>query len=151
MATKFIFVPGTVKWAKLYEHNADKAYENYSMDLYPTKDGQKLMESSGVQLRKRTDEDGVFYKVKRPFTKVINGDLVEFGPPRVQIEEDGEFVDFEELIGNGSEVVAKIAVYDTRKGKGHRLEAVLINEHVPYEKPERLDDEIEAPKGITPF
>lgn len=60
----------------------------------------------------------------------IKKELVHFGPPKV-IDKDG--VPVTQLLGNGSEVVIKVVVYDSKKGKGHRLEAVQVHKLVVWE------------------
>jgi hypothetical protein len=48
---------------------------------------------------------------------------------------------FTDAIGNGSTVTAKLSIYDSKFGKGTRLEAVRVDEHVPYEG-NKLDPEL---------
>ena len=65
------------------------------------------------------------------------------GPPRV-IDEHGD--DFDKLIGNGSTGELLIEVYEISSGplkgkKGHRLEAVKILNHIPYEPNDDEDEE----------
>jgi hypothetical protein len=66
---------------------------------------------------------------------MIKDQLVAFGPPTV-IDKDKNPVTA--LVGNGSKVTAKVAVYDTRMGKGHRLETVRVDELVEF-VPEKKD------------
>jgi hypothetical protein len=40
------------------------------------------------------------------------------------------------LIGNGSKVKVSVAVYDTVKGKGQRLESIQVLDLIEYEKGE---------------
>lgn len=136
MATKFKRYSGTVKWAKVYEGQEDQKYGHYGLDFYP--DDVEDFKSSGVQLQERTDEEGgVFFKLRRTPKKLIKDKVVDFGTPLV-LDAEGE--PFDKPIGNGSKVTVKIAVYDTVKGLGHRLEAVRVDEWVEYKKEEGASD-----------
>lgn len=129
MATKIIYLSGSAKWAKV--RTPDEKYDNYTIDLYPTKDAWGEFKASGMEVRPKRDDKGVeFITLRRPNRKLIKGELVEFGPPKVLNPDETVF---EGLIGNGSEVTVRVAVYDTQKGKGHRLEAVRVDTLIPYE------------------
>lgn len=107
---------------------------------------------------------GDYIKLDRDAHKVIKGNMVHFSGP-VILNNEGkvivDYVDREEnkriysfssadknkverrgkpiLIGNGSRVRVKIAVYDTIKGKGTRLEEVQVLDLIEYERSEKRE------------
>jgi len=142
MATEFVKLKGTAKWARVFEDNRDlygfegaaKEYGGqYVIDVYADKENLDKLKASGSRIRPKLDTDGkMFVKFKRkhegPFEaasgapKVTNkaGDVWSF-------EDDGP-------IGNGSEVEVDLVVYDTRMGKGTRLEGVKVLSLVEYKE-----------------
>lgn len=132
MATKFYKFKGKAAWAKVVVPDESEYGVNWTIDMYLDKDNWALLKSSGVRLGEIKNpvfqgENGV--KFKRPTEKVIKGDMAKFDPPKVTGPDDKPF---DELIGNGSIVEVVVAVYETRAGKGHRLESVKVLEHTPY-------------------
>lgn len=128
MATEYLYLRGKAKWAQLT--SPDKEYDNFKINLYLDDDSKAIFAESGLQLTPKTDEDGEYVVFRRPNYKQIKKDLVHFGAPNV-IDTEGRPVN--QLVGNGSEVVIKVVVYDSKKGKGHRLETVQVTNLVPYE------------------
>lgn len=122
-----VYLTGIVKWAKV--HKPDEKYQNFSLNLYPDKDTWAVFAESGIGVTPKEDDDGKFITLRRPVQKVIKGELVKFGPPAVF---DKDKKDITDLIGNGSRVTVKVAVFDTIKGKGHRMEAVRVDDLVKY-------------------
>lgn len=131
MASSYHYLSGTAKWAKLFK--PDDKYKNWQIQVYLDDASMKVFDDSGMTMQKKTDEDGIFVTFRRPEAKVIRDELVKFSPPEVI---DGNGNKLEQLVGNGSDVTIKVIVYDTMKGKGHRLEAVKVNKLVPYVKQE---------------
>jgi len=117
---------GTAKWAKTKV--PDKDYDVYSINLYMDPRSLKLYEKSGIQGKLKEDEDGIYKSFRRPVTQMRKGVPVEAGPPKVTY--NGE--KFDGLIGNGSQVSIIVDVYETRKGIGHRLEEVEVDNLVEY-------------------
>lgn len=144
MATTLIYLTGKAKW-----YQWDATYSNWSIDLYPDEASLQTYRQSGLQLSQREDEDGIHIKFRRPKHKLIKDRVVEFDAPPV-IDEQGEPVD--KTLGNGSTVTIKVSVFDTKKGRGHRLEAIQVHELVEYVKPDngdfpvRNNDVREAPR-----
>lgn len=134
MATQYFYLSGKAKWAKLFK--PDEKYNNFQINLYLDKPSLELFDKLGLQLTKRKDDEGTYVTFRRPPNKLIKGELVNFGPPKVMDKDNNPS---DKLVGNGSEVTIKIGVYDTIKGKGHRLEAVRVEnlvEFVPTKKEE---------------
>lgn len=127
MATDMFYFKGKCNWAKLFK--PDEKYDFYGLDFYP--DDVEAFQKTGTRLSPHKTEDGdVFFKIKRRPTTMIKGELVDLGKPKVF---DKENQPLEKLVGNGSEVTVKIAVYDSAKGKGTRLESVRVENLVEYE------------------
>lgn len=134
MATKYYYLSGVTKWAKL--RKPDEKYNNFQVPLYMDDKTFSEFERLGLGLKKREDDDGKYVIFKRPQEKIIKNELVVLGPPKIVDENNQPWDD--RLIGNGSEVTVKIAVYDTRKGPGHTLESLRVEKLVEYNPPEML-------------
>lgn len=131
MATNTIYVSGIAKWARVYESQMDTKFgEKFHVTLYPNKEGLILLKEAGVRKQPKEDEEGTFFKFDRDNKRQFKDKLETLGPPKV-LDAGGNA--FDKIIGNGSKVTVKLSVYDTAKGKGTRLEAVRVDEHVPYE------------------
>jgi hypothetical protein len=138
-ATKFYNWSGRIKWAKVYDHNKDTKYDPegiYTINFYP-KDVEAV-KASGIQTSSREDEDGVYFTLRRKHEQLFGKKLEVLGPPEVKYQK----LDYMDAIGNLSEVIINVAVFDTRKGKGHRLERVTITKLVEYVPEVSADDEI---------
>lgn len=99
------------------------------MKVMNTKEGQKVVNFSGPVI---LDHDGnviVDYIDKTENKRIYSfsndkkGDVVRRGKPVI--------------IGNSSDVKVRVAIYDTQKGKGQRLEQVQIMNLVPYVRADR--------------
>lgn len=143
MATETFYFSGTCKWAKVYK--PDMKFEpQYTIDLYMDDESWDSYADSGLRLKKKEDEDGEYVGFRR---KVAGPEWKpDMGPPTV-IDAKGN--EFKELIGNGSKVTIKVDVYDTKMGKGHRLETVRVDEHVKYEAPKEEPEVEDEPKKET--
>lgn len=137
--TKYIELEGKCAWAKVYEnyYNEYNGTKSYVIDLFLDDNELERYKKTGIQcrpLRKPTLDEGTGFKFRRPFKKMINGELAEFGPPKV-IDQNGD--SFDEPIGNGSTVKVTLSYYEYNneggKGIGHRLESVQLVDLVPYE------------------
>jgi hypothetical protein len=131
MATKYYYISGPTKWAKVFK--PDDKYNNFQVPLYLNDSNMKLFKEMNLSLKVREDEDGTFVTFKRPMTKLIKGEAVTLGAPKVL---DSSNQPLDKTIGNGSIVTLKVAVYDTIKGPGHTLESVRVEKLVEYVKPE---------------
>lgn len=133
MADTFYYFRGKGYWAKI--KNPDLTYECYSIDLSLDNESFDMFKDSGLQLKvKENEAQGEFIRLRRPLTKNTkkNG-VVDMGPPQVLLKDGDTYKPFDGLIGNGSEIVAKVRVYDTARGKGHELVVVAIEDLVEYE------------------
>lgn len=143
----FLYLDGTLNYAKLSEKTMDKKFDCWVVDFYPTRESDAALRETGINLKQRFDDEGrLFYKLRRRHTKTIgkgdDADVITFGPPAVviatgEVDENGvpKVEPFTDLIGNGSEATVKISIYG-EKMVGHTLEGVRINKLVPYSRPE---------------
>ena len=167
MATEYIELTGKSYWAKL-SHNKPDEYsgdKRWTLNLVLDEDQWEVFNESGLQLKRKEGPDGDSIQLRRPVKKLFNDTVVNFTAP-VIINKDGEwiryFVDSEgenvfswdktksaepkmigknPLVTNGSTVIARIAVYDTMKGKGHRLESIQIIDEAPSTLTENQEEE----------
>lgn len=136
MATKNYYFTGIAKWAKL--KSVDEKYGKFQLPLYLDEPSWELFHESKLQLRPKKDADGEYVKFSCAPSSVLGNRTITFGPIEtvklVGQDELGNdlFEPVEQLVGNGSAVTAKVEVYDTRNGKGHRLRKVLVRNLVPY-------------------
>lgn len=135
MATQYIYLSGTAMWPKLKTPDTKFDVEGvYNLDLILDEASRKKFKEAGIRVEMRETPDGEkFVKLKRQHKKLIKGDVKTLGPPKV-LDSEGNTLADNILIGNGSKVTCKVAVFDTMKGKGHTLEAVRVDELVVYEK-----------------
>ena len=140
--TKNYYFKGKSRYAMVYK--PDEKYDVYKIGLYMDDDSFNLFEESGCQLKVNEDDEGRFVTFKRKTQELRGSDLRDNGPPKV-LDKDGE--SFSENIGNGSEVIVKVEMFDTRNGVSHRLAGIMVEEHIPYEggsaetvKPDSLND-----------
>jgi hypothetical protein len=115
MATETYYFRGKAKWAKVYR--PDPEYDNYKINVYLDKPSKELFEAAGTQLTPKSDDDGEYVTFRRDHSKMIKKDLVTFGPPRVVDHDNNPLT---ETIGNGSEVVVKVQIYDGTGSKPFR-------------------------------
>lgn len=141
MATEHFYFQGKAKWAKLGlgddpTFNSDQEYECWKVNVYLDDPSWESFRKSGLRLEPKEDDDGKYVTFRRPFRKLIKNEIVEFEKPPVLVadKETGKNNVMNGLLGNGSDVIVKVAVYDSRKGKAHRLEAVQVQTLVEYNK-----------------
>lgn len=151
MPTRWFDIAGTVRWAKF--NKPDTKYNEmgeYNVDFFP--DSMEEFAKLGLERTPKTDEDGrQFVKLKRDNKRLIKGEIVEFGPPKLSIRVGkGKWEDFDGLIGNGSKVLLNICVFDTRKAPGHRIERVSIIDLVEYDPDKGATPEVYVPGPYTP-
>lgn len=130
---KFYFT-GRIAWAHhLFVPDEYNGVKKWKVDFYP--DDMQKYDAAGLRLHKKDGEYGKFVRFNRDVTKNFpKKGAVEFEAPEVK-DADGNPWPADKAIGNGSKATVKVDVYETRMGKGHRLEAVRIDELVEY-KPE---------------
>ena len=139
MSTKYMYFTGLCKWAKLQTPDEYNGEKKWKINVYLTKNEQKQFKESGLKLKLKEDDDGVYVTFSRPLeVKYPNGDVREFQAPEVI---DAELNPIDTLIGNGSTVTAKVEVFDSNFGIAHRLDKVRVDNLVKYEAPELEEGE----------
>jgi len=158
MATQTVKMRGKVYWAKVYAPDVAFGASTYKLDFYPLNDAEfQKFKEAGIQKTVKENENGKYFQLSRPDFKLIKGEIITFTSPVIEDKEGKTIVDHVNvetgnrvysynakdknkiirrgnpiLIGNGSEVEVRVAVYDTAKGKGHRLESVKILDLIEY-------------------
>lgn len=134
MSTQLIELEGIASWAKVFENNRDmnKDYHGeggaYTIDVQLEKEELDKLTKSGSRLKPKLKDEGIVVGFKR---KHINEVIAEFGGAPKVVGPDKEPLD--KHIGNGSRVKVYVSVYDTKLGKGTRLEGVHVLDLVEYE------------------
>lgn len=157
MTTQTYYFSGEARFAHLYK--ADTTFGepgNWHISVILDDPSKEVYAASGMQVRpkglKKDASAPPAVKFSRPTQKVIKDELVKFERPEV-VHPDGSKV--EGLLGNGSKVTVKVLVFDTMRGKGHRLEKVQVNEFIEYKPEPKADAAVaaptNAPKGVVPF
>ena len=140
MATVVFEIPATIEWAKLFEANRDNGeYDKETdgattVDVLVDSEGAQRIKDAGIRKQGKPTEDGrMRFKMKRPWSDKFGRDWAA-GAPDV-FRPDGTRWDLgtDGVIGNGSTGVVFVEVYDTKMGKGTRLKAVQIIDHVKFE------------------
>ena len=127
MASEMIYLKGKANWAKLFPHYKDKNEDfhgpggAYTVDLIVEQEELEKYTSTGGRVRPRVTDEGVVLKLKRKHTHHIE----DFGGTPQVVDKDGNDWDGT-MLGNGTEVEAAITVYDSKTGKGTRLEGVRV-------------------------
>lgn len=136
MASTIYYWSGKCAWPKLL--TPDPMYNNYSIEV--ALDSRSLSEflESGAQTVLKEKEGMKWAKLRRATSRVMNGTIETLGPPPVLGPDNKPF---SEPVGAGSTVTCKVLVYDTKKGKGTRLEAVRVEEYIPYTGGNIIEDD----------
>lgn len=139
MDKKYLFLQGKAKWVR---HTLPDPWGNWKLDLYMTPESletfKKVQAELGLLNRLKQDEDGEFGTFKRPIEKQRrDGKKFGFAPPEV-LQADGKTPLRDTLVGNGSDVTAKIELYQYNKpggGKGWatRWAALRVDNLVPFD------------------
>lgn len=137
MSLTIHYFEGTALWDKL--NTIDEKFNNYSIQCHMDQANQSRFKQSGIKKSMKLDErNGTKYvQFSRPFASAT-GD--EYGKPKV-LDSKGVVVEGKN-IAQGAKIVCKVISYDTRVGKGSRLEAVMNVEDKWYEPPtvDKSDD-----------
>jgi hypothetical protein len=135
LATKIFKLYGRAQWAKVQpdqlDLNYDKKSKSWRIDVYLEPKSLELFHQSGLQLKVRKGEDGDYVTFKRPEQKIFKDEIKDMGPPYVTDKEGNPIT---ARVGNGSKVMVELSVYDSRNGKGHTLEGVVVHDLVEYKE-----------------
>lgn len=148
MSTNTLYLSGKAYWAKVFEHNLDNYDGTLSaqIEIELDKEQRDALKESGSRVTPKLQDDGTIrVRFKRKFDNPLFPNLG--GLPNVL---DAEGKPLNELIGNGSDVTVKVTVYDTKKGKGTRLESVRVDNLVEYNAESKSNEDTTFLKGL-PF
>lgn len=125
MATKNSNLSGIVKFCRL--QTPDKEYNKYSLSLYMTAGSFAKFSKLGLDLTVREDtKSGEKYVIFRRNPDDLDFNKNPIGRPIVLMANGNSIPDND--VPDGSRVTISIQAYDTKKGKGHRLNAVIVHE-----------------------
>jgi len=137
--TQIVEIFGVLEWAKVFEHNRDRAAWNeekdgeYKVTVIMDDENAEKLRSSGCAKATHQVEGGTKVTLARPHKGKFEW---QGGAPTVA-NVKGQPWDFESdgYIGNGSTGLVRLAVYPAgSSGRiGSRLEAVQVVDHVEYE------------------
>lgn len=140
-------ITGKILWANhlFVPDSYGNGPKNYKLNLQVDPENLDAFKTSGVRTKVKFDENNnAIILLKRPDQGRVGRDGEAFGGGRPTIlDKDGNFWDDDVVIGNNSLVEAHYQTYDTTMGTGHRLDRVVVLEHVEYVPKE---DEAAEPK-----
>lgn len=165
MATTYASLKGKIKWPKVYEPDEYAGSKRWMVDFFPSDGAEwEKITKSGLQVEPKVSEDGKYIRLRRDCQKLIGDNLVVFCPPeitgavevhytnaegdKVRSYNKGEKITINRVgetapIGNGSLALVNISLFDTARGKGHRLESIKVLDLVGIptkEEPKETDD-----------
>lgn len=139
-----VYLKGEAQWASVQKPKESFGKKKYSIDIEATESDLKTLQGLGLGTRTKLKTDPTSQKTYLTFIK--NYSETEDGEPvgLTLIDENGK-EGYNELVGNGSEVIVKVDMipYDNAFGKGTapRLSAVQVLKLVPYKKKSSVDPE----------
>ncbi|SRR5258708_2733048 len=155
--TEFVYLQGKTKW---FRNKTPNQWGRWTHDLYLSPESlvkfRELQDSTkevtGVKNHLKKDDDGYYISITRPVEKTYAGKRTGLVPPAVL---DAESIEFDGLVGNGSDVTTKVEVYmhhiPASKGmaKAMRWVSSRIDHLVPYEGlRDRAEKEAKAVAGL---
>ncbi len=152
MATKNVYIKGKLSWVR---PDKPDPWGNYKATIHPDNESLEIIRdlcTQGLKNMIKKDEDGYNVTFRRPSSKIINGKVIAFTPvelldgtqPKLP---DGSSPPLRDVaVGNGSDGVIKLAVYEHKtpsggKAKAARLEAIRIDNLIPFKKADFTDVE----------
>lgn len=135
MSAELLELEGIANWAKVYETNRDKNEDfhgeggAYTVDVLLEKEELDKLTKSGSRLKPKMVDEGIAIRFKRKH--IHPAGIEELGGPPKVVGPDKEPINC--LIGNGSKVKVYVSIYDTKMGKGTRLEGMQVVDLIEYE------------------
>ena len=135
MTAQLLELEGIANWAKVYETNRDTNEDfhgeggAYTVDVLLEKEELDKLTKSGSRLKPKIVDEGISIRFKRKH--IHPAGIEELGGPPKVVGPDKEPIN--QLIGNGSKVKVYVSVYDTKMGKGTRLEGMQVTDLIEYE------------------
>jgi hypothetical protein len=153
MDKTYVFWQGKAKWVRAVK--PDLTYNKWNFVLYPLEkhlEEIRALQAKGVKNVLGKDDDGWKINISRPTQKIWKGKIIAFAPP-VVIDAEGRPLDGM-TVGNGSDVTAKIEVYQHgtpsgKKATAIRWEALKVDVLVPFEpKTDFPEEDASAVQGL---
>jgi hypothetical protein len=139
--TDYIIIPGKIMWAKGLAQ-VDEKYNTYNCSLEITAEEKAKLEGMGCQAKFKAVDNGLFsFKIKKSFFRTEYDKetkekrIVETSPPEVFLTDpSGADIALDpRTVGNGSDVLAKLEIYDTSQGgRGTRLMKVRVENLIEF-------------------
>lgn len=142
MPSERIELFGELVYPQVFEFNRDKTGPNDAwkdrggatkLTLVMDQENKDKLVASGCRMKIHDTDDGRYSIQLRRYW--VHDKIPELGGSPSVVRADGSQWNPDEdgLIGNGSTGFVIVSVYDTKTGKGTRLEGVQVIDHVPYE------------------
>lgn len=151
--TEWIFLRGKAKW---FRPNSLNKFGKWSHQIYldpASLDLVRELQTQGVKNVISKDEDGYYINVGRqPEIKVytdVGPKIIAMEPPKVldgtKPTSSGDYEPFVGNVGDGSDIVTKVAVYQHKtpgggKAKAMRWESTRIDNLVPWKGNDSFND-----------
>lgn len=145
--TKEVFLKGKIKWANSL-FTPDTMYEpKWQAKLYLDDESVEIireLQSLGLMNKISKDDDGWYTSVSRPTQKMFKGVLTPLTPPVIE-DNEGNLIT-QNIIGNGSDVICKMEVYNykpqggNRRKVAYRLASVKVVNLIRYEREADMSD-----------
>jgi hypothetical protein len=122
MASKMYYFSGVAEYPKLIEPttNYDPSKLSWKINVKLDQPSRSLFQESGLGLKVKEGSVGF----RRNTVGMVKGKPVDMSPPQV-FNSDGTARTVP--VNPGDNVTVKVEVYDTKAGKGHRLESVRVD------------------------
>lgn len=149
---EIVYLSGKCKWVRVDNPNQ---FGDYKFDLYPDSESlSKIMQlkARGLKNVLKNTEDGPCMSFKRPTRKLMRSQVINFGAPVIV---DREGAPTTRAVGNGSDVTAKILIYEYTpqggggKGIASRWESLRIDNLVPFSNQQFTQAEEKATAGLA--
>ena len=147
--SEIVTIEGTCRWAKVFEHNRDPGGTNNgntfpeatTIEVVLDQDELRKLSKVHTDVSPKMDDDGMFVKIRRRW---FNPNPSRGGAPKV-VDADGNVMDGQVLIGDGSKVKVAVEVYKTKHGTAARLAGVQVLELKEYVSEGGEAEELELP------
>lgn len=137
--SEFVHIEGTLSWVRNKVPEEFNGKESWKVTIHPTKESMDIvmgLQAKGVKNTLKKDDAGYYINYSRPVARKNKAGKVlqSFDPPKIY-DAEGKVID--DLIGNGSEGVVRLEVYEHKApngGKSHaaRWDSAKITKLIPY-------------------
>lgn len=152
--TEYVFIQGKLSWLKA---QTPDEWGKWKVTVHPNNEGLekiRALQGEGIKNVLKKDDDGYKCTFSRPTQKMVKGKVIGMAPPEI-LQADGKTPLTGVLVGNGSDGVVKLEVYQHNtpgggKAKAARLLSVKIDNLIPFElKRDFTAGQQEAVEGLA--